>query len=151
MGGRRVGQVTHARTSGGTVDFLIMSRREHGLWFLSQMIRWGQIDADRDLEAIVDQVYRPDLYRDAALSLGPVLEPALVFPDAVEPVEARLFDGVTFDPAAARVLDVDEINSTTSMPRLRSASMTSTPRWLRGTSTAMVGFSSSGTSVSEST
>lgn len=79
-----------------------LPRREHGLWFLSQMIRWGQIDADRDLEAIVDQVYRPDLYRDAALSLGPVLEPALVFPDAVEPVEARLFDGVTFDPAAAR-------------------------------------------------
>lgn len=79
-----------------------LPRREHGLWFLSQMIRWGQIDADRDLEAIVDQVYRPDLYRDAALSLGPVLEPALVFPDAVEPVETRLFDGVTFDPAAAR-------------------------------------------------
>lgn len=79
-----------------------LPRREHGLWFLSQMIRWGQIDADRDLEAIVDQVYRPDLYRDAALSLGPVLEPALVFPDAVEPGEARLFDGVTFDPAEAR-------------------------------------------------
>ncbi len=79
-----------------------LPRREHGLWFLSQMIRWGQIDADRDLEAIADQVYRPDLYRDAALSLGPVLEPALVFPDAVEPIETRLFDGVTFDPAAAR-------------------------------------------------
>jgi NitT/TauT family transport system ATP-binding protein/nitrate/nitrite transport system substrate-binding protein len=79
-----------------------LPRREHGLWFLSQMIRWGQVDANRDLMAIVDQVYRPDLYRDAALSLGPVLEPALVFPDAVKPVEARLFDGVAFDPAAAR-------------------------------------------------
>ncbi|ADG10526.1 CmpA/NrtA family ABC transporter substrate-binding protein [Caulobacter segnis] len=79
-----------------------LPRREHGLWFLSQMIRWGQIDANRDLEGIVDRVYRPDLYRDAALSLGPVLEPALVFPDAVEPIEARLFDGITFEPAAAR-------------------------------------------------
>jgi ABC-type nitrate/sulfonate/bicarbonate transport system substrate-binding protein len=79
-----------------------LPRREHGLWFLSQMIRWGQVDPNRDLETIVDQVYRPDLYRDAALSLGPVLEPALVFPDAVEPIEARLFDGITFEPAAAR-------------------------------------------------
>jgi NitT/TauT family transport system ATP-binding protein/nitrate/nitrite transport system substrate-binding protein len=79
-----------------------LPRREHGLWFLSQMIRWGQIDANRDLNAIVDQVYRPDLYREAALSLGPVLEPALVFADAVGPVEARLFDRRPFDPNAAR-------------------------------------------------
>jgi len=79
-----------------------LPRREHGLWFLSQMIRWGQIDPSRDLNAIVDQVYRPDLYREAALSLGPVLEPALVFADAVAPVEARLFDGRPFDPNAAR-------------------------------------------------
>jgi NitT/TauT family transport system ATP-binding protein/nitrate/nitrite transport system substrate-binding protein len=79
-----------------------LPRREHGLWFLSQMIRWGQIEANQDLEAVVDQVYRPDLYRDAALSLGPVLEPALVFPDAVEPAEARLFDGIPFEPARAR-------------------------------------------------
>lgn len=79
-----------------------LPRREHGLWFLSQMIRWGQIDANLDLDAVVDQVYRPDLYREAALSLGPVLEPALVFADAVGPVEARLFDGRPFDPNAAR-------------------------------------------------
>lgn len=79
-----------------------LPRREHGLWFLSQMIRWGQIAANRDLNVIVDQVYRPDLYREAALSLGPVLEPALVFADAVGPVEARLFDGRPFDPNAAR-------------------------------------------------
>lgn len=79
-----------------------LPRREHGLWFLSQMIRWGQIAANRDLNAIVDRVYRPDLYREAALSLGPVLEPALVFADAVGPVEARLFDGRSFDPNAAR-------------------------------------------------
>ena len=36
------------------------------------------------------------------MSLGPVLEPALVFADAVGPVEARLFDGRPFDPNAAR-------------------------------------------------
>lgn len=79
-----------------------LPRREHGLWFLSQMTRWGQIDAERDLQALVDRVYRPDLYRQAALSLGPILEPALAFADAAGPAQARLFDGRTFDPQAAR-------------------------------------------------
>lgn len=50
--------------------------RQHALWFLSQMVRWGQLDAGRDLEALADQVYRPGLYRDAVLSLD-ADEPAL--------------------------------------------------------------------------
>lgn len=79
-----------------------LPRREHGLWFLSQMTRWGQIGAEHDLQALADRVYRPDLYRDAALSAGPILEPALSFADAVTPVEARLFDGRAFDPSAVR-------------------------------------------------
>jgi NitT/TauT family transport system ATP-binding protein/nitrate/nitrite transport system substrate-binding protein len=79
-----------------------LPRREHGLWFLSQMTRWGQIGAEHDLQALVDRVYRPDLYREAALSLGPILEPALAFADAAGPAEARLFDGRAFDPKAVR-------------------------------------------------
>ena len=79
-----------------------LPRREHGLWFLSQMTRWGQLGAEHDLQALVDRVYRPDLYREAALSLGPILEPALAFADAAGPVEARLFDGRAFDPKAVR-------------------------------------------------
>ncbi|MGR4862770.1 CmpA/NrtA family ABC transporter substrate-binding protein [Caulobacter sp. LARHSG274] len=78
-----------------------LPRREHALWFLSQMVRWGQVDGDLDLGAVADRVYRPDLFRDAALSLGPVLDPALVFADAPAP-PARLFDAEPFDPAAAR-------------------------------------------------
>jgi ABC-type nitrate/sulfonate/bicarbonate transport system substrate-binding protein len=77
-------------------------RREDGLWLLSQMVRWGQVSADEDIETLVDRVYRPDLYRGAALSLGPIVEPVLAFADAVEQAEARLFDGGPFDPADAR-------------------------------------------------
>lgn len=95
-----------ARALGGEIvfhrDAAGLPRREHGLWFLSQMIRWGQVDAALDLQALVDRVYRPDLYRDAALSLGPILEPALAFADAAGPVQARLFDGQVFDPKVAR-------------------------------------------------
>jgi len=50
-----------------------LPRREHGLWFLSQMVRWGQLDAGADLEALVDRVYRPDLYQAAAGTTGLVL------------------------------------------------------------------------------
>jgi NitT/TauT family transport system ATP-binding protein/nitrate/nitrite transport system substrate-binding protein len=78
-----------------------LPRREHALWFLSQMVRWGQVEADLDLAAVADRVYRPDLFREAALSLGPVLEPAQVFADAAPPASA-LFDGARFDPADVR-------------------------------------------------
>jgi two-component system, oxyanion-binding sensor len=95
-----------ARALGGEIVFhrdgAGLPRREHGLWFLSQMTRWGQLGFEHDLQALVDRVYRPDLYRDAALSLGPILEPALAFADAAGTVEARLFDGRAFDPRAAR-------------------------------------------------
>ena len=38
----------------------------HGLWFLSQMRRWGWLDDGLDLSAAVSSVYRPDLYALAA-------------------------------------------------------------------------------------
>ncbi|MDR3527136.1 MAG: CmpA/NrtA family ABC transporter substrate-binding protein [Rhizomicrobium sp.] len=44
--------------------------RSQALWFLQQMERWGLIDAGLDLRAIAARVYRPDIYRDAAVSLG---------------------------------------------------------------------------------
>lgn len=95
-----------ARALGGEIvfhrDAAGLPRREHGLWFLSQMTRWGQLGAEHDLQALVDRVYRPDLYREAALSLGPILEPALAFADGAGPAQARLFDGLAFDPQAAR-------------------------------------------------
>jgi two-component system, oxyanion-binding sensor len=44
--------------------------RSHARWFLSQMIRWGDLPTDLDVAAAAAQVYRPDLYRDAAGFLG---------------------------------------------------------------------------------
>ncbi len=43
-------------------DGASLPSREDGLWIASQMVRWGQIEAGTDLDALVDQVYRPDLY-----------------------------------------------------------------------------------------
>jgi ABC-type nitrate/sulfonate/bicarbonate transport systems, periplasmic components len=42
----------------------------HGTWVLQQMQRWGQIDAGVDCSAAARALYRPDMYRKAAVSLG---------------------------------------------------------------------------------
>jgi ABC-type nitrate/sulfonate/bicarbonate transport system substrate-binding protein len=43
--------------------------RSHAAWFLSQMLRWGQIEETVDCERGAG-VYRPDLFRAAAADLG---------------------------------------------------------------------------------
>lgn len=44
--------------------------RSQARWFLSQMVRWRDLPSDLDVAAAAGRVYRPDLYRDAAGSLG---------------------------------------------------------------------------------
>lgn len=44
--------------------------QSHGLWWLAEMYRWGQLDRPLNLLDTVQQVYRPDLYRQAATALG---------------------------------------------------------------------------------
>ncbi|MBM4245671.1 MAG: ABC transporter substrate-binding protein [Deltaproteobacteria bacterium] len=44
--------------------------RSHAVWFLTQMLRWGQIDAPVDFAAVSAAVYRCEIYREAAEPLG---------------------------------------------------------------------------------
>ena len=44
--------------------------RSHALWFLSQMLRWGQVDGTIRPETIAKAVYRPEVFRAAADALG---------------------------------------------------------------------------------
>lgn len=44
--------------------------RSHAIWFLTQMLRWGQIDPPVDFTALSAAVYRCDVYREAAAPLG---------------------------------------------------------------------------------
>jgi len=86
--------------------------RSHAVWFLTQMLRWGQIEQPLDIRATATAVYRPDLYRDAAKALG---IPAPNLDDKTEGTHAapwtlseasapipmgpdRFFDGRIFDP-----------------------------------------------------
>jgi ABC-type nitrate/sulfonate/bicarbonate transport system substrate-binding protein len=87
--------------------------RSQAQWFLSQMVRWGQ--APRDVSfAGAAAVYRPDLYRQAAASLGltaPIADSKLegarrtawIQTGTAGPIAMAadaFFDGAVFDPAA---------------------------------------------------
>lgn len=58
-------------------------------WLLSQMIRWGQAPRELDVRASAEQVYRPDLFNQAADDLG---WPRLSAPETAE----GLADGPAF-------------------------------------------------------
>ena len=44
--------------------------RSHAMWFIAQMLRWGQIGEAVDIAATADCIYRPDIYRAAVEPLG---------------------------------------------------------------------------------
>ncbi|MEH6719413.1 MAG: CmpA/NrtA family ABC transporter substrate-binding protein [Aurantimonas endophytica] len=113
----------HLHAGDGTevdvADFFIPQERaatfpwkSHALWFYSQMVRWGQVAASPQNEAITRDSYRPDLYRSALRSLGVALpganakvEGGLTEATPVGSAGASLvlgpdgfFDGKVFDP-----------------------------------------------------
>jgi nitrate/nitrite transport system substrate-binding protein len=68
--------------------------QSHELWFLTENMRWGYQPADLDTKALIKQVNREDIWRDAAKTLGVSQVPA----STSRGVET-FFDGKTFDPA----------------------------------------------------
>ncbi len=70
--------------------------QSHDLWFLTEDIRWGYLPAGLDAQALVKQVNREDLWREAAKALG---VPAAQIPAGTSRGVEKFFDGKTFDPA----------------------------------------------------
>ncbi len=88
--------------------------RSHALWFMTQMLRWGQLDKAVDLPAAAARAYRPELYRELAGELGwpyPTIDEkpeglnaggwmlAQAAPAPLPMGADRFFDGGRFDPA----------------------------------------------------
>lgn len=73
------------------------------IWYLTQMRRWGQIDADQDDQWYFDtaqSVYRPDLYMAAATSLvdeGVLVAASVPETDGYRGVQNDFIDGLPFD------------------------------------------------------
>jgi nitrate/nitrite transport system substrate-binding protein len=68
----------------------------HDLWFLTEDVRWGYLPADADKAALIKQVNREDLWRDAAKTLG---VPSAQIPASPSRGPEKFFDGKVFDPA----------------------------------------------------
>ena len=69
--------------------------KSHDAWFLTEDIRWGYLPAETDVTALVDQVNREDLWRDAAKTLGVA---AADIPASSSRGPETFFDGKVFDP-----------------------------------------------------
>jgi nitrate/nitrite transport system substrate-binding protein len=70
--------------------------QSHDLWFLTEDMRWGYLPTDLDTKALIKQVNREDLWRDAAKSLGVA---AADMPASTSRGKETFFDGKVFDPA----------------------------------------------------
>ena len=42
----------------------------HAKWFMGQMVTWGMLTPEHDFDQLARHVYRPDLWREAAVDLG---------------------------------------------------------------------------------
>jgi nitrate/nitrite transport system ATP-binding protein len=88
--------------------------RSQAIWFLSQMLRWGEIEEPEGIEKLARAVYQPGVYREAASALG-IAVPAIdqktegehagawqLVADGGEIVMGadRFMDGRAFDPQA---------------------------------------------------
>jgi nitrate/nitrite transport system substrate-binding protein len=68
--------------------------KSHDLWFLTEDIRWGYLPQDTDTKALIEQVNRADLWKEAAKAIGQ--EKAIPASDSRG--KETFFDGVVFDP-----------------------------------------------------
>ena len=69
--------------------------KSHDTWFMAENIRWGNLRADTDIKALVDQVNREDIWREAAKDLGVA---AADIPASSSRGKETFFDGKVFDP-----------------------------------------------------
>ncbi|MCW9025856.1 MAG: ABC transporter substrate-binding protein [Thiovulaceae bacterium] len=72
----------------------------HGMWFITQMYRWGQIDKAVDMKKVIESVYRPDLFAEVAKEVGYSLPPSPWKKDGVDKYN-MFMDGKVWDPNKA--------------------------------------------------
>jgi len=72
----------------------------HGMWFITQMYRWGQLDKAVNMKEVIEKVYRPDLFAEAAKEVGYSLPPSPWKIDGTDEYN-KFMDGKVYDPNKA--------------------------------------------------
>ncbi|MBD1843691.1 ABC transporter substrate-binding protein [Cyanobacteria bacterium FACHB-63] len=70
--------------------------KSHDTWFVTENIRWGKLEANTDVKALVDKVNRADIWQAAAKAIG---QEAAIPKDLDSRGLETFFDKVAFDPA----------------------------------------------------
>ncbi|WP_055077330.1 CmpA/NrtA family ABC transporter substrate-binding protein [Pseudanabaena sp. 'Roaring Creek'] len=68
--------------------------KSHDIWFVTEDMRWGYLDAETDAKKLVDKVNREDLWKEAAKAIGKEAD----IPKSTSRGVETFFDGVKFDP-----------------------------------------------------
>ena len=76
-------------------DFASYPFQSHDLWFITEDMRWGKLEPTLDAKALIRQVNREDLWREAARELS---LPAPNIPASTSRGKETFFDGKMFDP-----------------------------------------------------
>ncbi|EIF50260.1 CmpA/NrtA family ABC transporter substrate-binding protein [Sulfurovum sp. AR] len=94
----------------------------HGMWFITQMYRWGQLDKAVDMKEVIEKVYRPDLFAEAAKEVNYSLPPSPWKIDGVDEYN-KFMDGKVYDPnkAVEYIYSFDVTNPTVSKEELMKA------------------------------
>ncbi|PDT11061.1 MULTISPECIES: CmpA/NrtA family ABC transporter substrate-binding protein [unclassified Rhizobium] len=69
--------------------------KSHDTWFMTENVRWGNLPGTTDIKALVNQVNREDIWREAAKDLGVA---AADIPASSSRGTETFFDGKVFDP-----------------------------------------------------
>jgi len=97
----------------------------HGMWQVTQMVRWGQLDHAIDMKKTVESVYRPDLFAAAAKEVNYAL-PATAWKIEGQAAGNKFIDGSVFDPNKA----VDYIyNAPIKHPKVTKEALAKVNKW----------------------
>lgn len=103
-------------------DYAAYPFYSHGMWFITQMYRWGQLDHAVNMKEVIEKVYRPDLFAVVAKEVGYTLPPSPWKKDGVDKYN-KFLDGKVWDPnkAVDYIYDFKVQNSLVSKEDLAKA------------------------------
>ena len=106
-------------------DYAAYPYYSQGMWFITQMYRWGQLEKPVDMKATIEKVYRPDLFAAVAKEVGYSLPESPWKKDGVDEYN-KFLDGKVWDPNKA----VDYIfDATVTAPKVSKADLLKVNNW----------------------